>query len=532
MIVDINGNPISSTSELENQQSDDAQLAHLRQHIDEHPTSGLTPARLAMILKEAESGHLISQMELAEDILEKDAHVFCEIDKRRKALLSVEWDITPPRDATAQEIADAQLIKEILDDSMLIDDAILNMADGIFKAFSCLEIQWGFEGKLHVIDGLHFRPQSWFQLNPENRDELRLRDNSYHGAQLQPFGWVKHEHKAKSGYLGRAALVRQIAWPFLFKNLSVRDLAEFLEIYGLPLRLGKYPSGASDSEKATLLRAVMSIGHNAGGIIPRGMELDFESAAQGGAEPFEAMISWCEKSQSKAIVGGTLTSQADGKSSTNALGNVHNEVRMEIRNSDLKQIAATITRDIIYPLYVLNGRSYQTPRRLPRFEFNIVEPQDIKLMADSLPALVGLGMQVPIAWAHDKLQIPLAGKGEAVLGAIAVAKVETKPQLEKVELTALSADFKSTISKITALKQQDETDQAEQLAVQLRQQMGESLSSMTDSIKALVDKATSLEELQTLLADHQISLDDATEIMAQAFATSALAGRLDVEQGN
>lgn len=42
---------------------------------------------------------------------------------------------------------------------------------------------------------------------------------------------------------------------------------EFLETYGLPSKLGRYPAGATDAEKMTLMRAVMSIGRNAGGIM-------------------------------------------------------------------------------------------------------------------------------------------------------------------------------------------------------------------------------------------------------------------------
>ena len=190
-----------------------------------------------------------------------------------------------------------------------------------------------------------------FRLIPDRRDELRLRNSSYEGAELWPFGWIKHEHKAKSGYISRAGLVRQLIWPFIFKNYSVRDLAEFLEIYGLPIRIGQYPSGATPEEKAKLLQAVMSIGHNAGGIMPKGMVMEFQNAANGQADPFELMMNWAEKTMSKVILGGTLTSQADGKSSTNALGNVHNEVREELRNADLAQIATSISRDLIYPLY-------------------------------------------------------------------------------------------------------------------------------------------------------------------------------------
>ncbi|MFV9492172.1 phage portal protein family protein [Pseudomonas aeruginosa] len=54
------------------------------------------------------------------------------------------------------------------------------------------------------------------------------------------------------------------------------------------------------------------------------------------------MIEWCERTQSKAILGGTLTSQADGKTSTNALGNVSaTRYRKDLRDADAKLLAKT-----------------------------------------------------------------------------------------------------------------------------------------------------------------------------------------------
>ncbi|EOD4944582.1 DUF935 family protein, partial [Pseudomonas aeruginosa] len=113
------------------------------------------------------------------------------------------------------------------------------------------------------------------------------------------------------------------------------------------MRVGKYPTGATEKEKLTLLRALAALGHNAAGIIPLGMELDFLNAAQGDPAAFQLMIEWCERTQSKAILGGTLTSQADGKTSTNALGNVHNEVRKDLRDADAKLLAKTLSRDLV-----------------------------------------------------------------------------------------------------------------------------------------------------------------------------------------
>ena len=75
--------------------------------------------------------------------------------------------------------------------------------------------------------------------------ELRLRDGSHAGVAFQPFGWIVHQSRSRTGYGGATGLVRTLIWPFIFKNYSVRDLAEFLEVYGLPMKVGKYPSGFS-----------------------------------------------------------------------------------------------------------------------------------------------------------------------------------------------------------------------------------------------------------------------------------------------
>jgi phage gp29-like protein len=314
-----------------------------------------------------------------------------------------------------------------------------------------------------------------------------------------------------------------LAWPYLFKNFSVRDLAEFLEIYGLPLRLGKYPTGASEKEKATLLRAVMSIGHNAGGIIPRGMDIEFQEAAKGSSTPFEAMMAWCEKTQSKAILGGTLTSQADGKSSTNALGNVHNEVRQELRDSDAKQIAATLTRDLIYPMYALNGRSFSGPHRIPRFEFDLSEPEDIAHYAQYLPPLVQLGMKIPESWVTEKLQIPKPQNGEAILSFSAntpEAKTEVAPN--QAALAALKANAPGQAM------QDAEDKELEKLIANLQDKGAAANSAVIDQIKTLVMNATSFDQLQEQLLTLPIDPSDMADVLGQAMAVANAAGRDDV----
>lgn len=504
-IVDIHGQPIQQQT-LREQQT--ARISALHEEFAEHPSNGLTPPRLASILRTAEQGDIKAQCELFQDMEEKDAHLLAEIGKRRRALTTVDWSVVPPRNPSAQEQAEADWLNEVLQDLPDFEDLLFDLLDAIGKGFAGIELSWARYGKEWVPDAFNYRETSWFQLDPETRTELRLRDGSMQGEALQAFGWIMHQHKAKSGYVARGGLYRVLAWPYLFKNYAVRDLAEFLEIYGLPVRLGKYPSGAGDAEKATLLRAVVNIGHNAAGIIPQGMEIDFKDAAKGTHEPFDWMVQWAEKSMSKAILGGTLTSQADGKTSTNALGAIHNEVRHDLLLSDAKQIATTLRQYLLYPLLVLNKGGDRDPRRLPRFQFDLVEPEDLGTYAEALPKLVGAGMEIPLRWAHDKLRIPLPSKGDVVLGA-------TVPVSEPVAAT-----------RMAALKTQQQADPIDDLAEQMASDW-QPVQAMMAPVQQLLASCKSIEEFRQRLPEVIPQLDEkqVTELIAQGLFAGTLSGR-------
>lgn len=410
-ILDHRGNPITLQTLAEPQT---ARVASLHQEFANHPSRGLTPPKLAAILASAEQGDLVAQAELGEDMEEKDGHIMAELGKRKRALLTLDWDIVPPRNATAAEEELAGYARELIQDLPDFEDLLFDLLDAIGKGYSGCEIEWRREGREHLPAAFHHRPPSWFMLDQDTRTELRLRDMSPNGQALQPFGWVMHVHKAKSGYISRAGLHRILAWPYLFKNYSVRDLAEFLEIYGLPLRLGTYPAGASSEEKATLMRAVVNIGHAAAGIIPEGMMIDFKEAAKGASDPYTAMIAWCERTQSKAILGGVATSEAVSTGLGSSVANVHDDVRWDLTVSDTRQLAGTLTRDLVYPLLALN-KGLDSLRRCPRFVFDTGEAEDIKIYSEALPPLVNAGMRIPQRFVHERLRIPEAKDDEPVL---------------------------------------------------------------------------------------------------------------------
>ena len=415
----------------------------------EHPAIGLTPLKVHALLTQAEAGNMNAMLALFEDMEERDLHLLAEMSKRKRTVAKLDWSIKAPKNADANEQKYTEVISELMGIIENFEDIITDSLDAIGKGFSCHELHWVREGNVWLINDMQWHVPQRFIIDPFNQRELLLAGNGLGDDEpLWENAWLVHTHKAKSGYLVRGGLHRALVWSYVFKNYSVRDLAEFLEIYGLPLRLGTYPAGATDGEKLTLLRAVMEIGHRAAGIIPQGMMIDFKEAAKGSSDPFMDMIKWCEMSQSKAILGGTLTSQADGKSSTNALGKVHDETRLEIRDSDAKQLAASLSRDVIGALMRINY-PHVSPRRYPKLVFDLAETEDIGVYSEALPKLVSIGMQIPAPWAHKRLGIPMVSGDEPVLAVPQTTNPTTQAPLT-AQLPAIAMLNQATDTAIPA----------------------------------------------------------------------------------
>lgn len=494
-ILDQYGRPINREV-LKSPQT--ARVAQFTRQWPTHPSRGLNIRRLPHILEAAERGDLAAQADLFEDMIERDGHIFSEMSKRKNALLTLDWSIEPPENATAEERKMAEMVSAWMKALPEFEDITLNAAAAIGHGFAAQEIEtWELEDKIWLPTKIVLRPHRWFCTTPDENDEIRLSDGSMNGAELWPFGWLVHTHNAKSGFIAQSGLYRVLVWPYLFKNFALRDLAEFLEIYGLPMRVGTYLSGATDTERDALLQALVTMGHDAAGIIPEGTEIDFKAAASGQADPFVTMIEWAERTQSKVILGGTLTSQADGKTSTNALGNVHNEVRHDILVADARQLEG-FYRGFIRMLLGINGYSISS-RRQPRLVFDTREIENLKDFSEGVATLVErAGVEtIPVSWVHKKAGIPEPKNGEPVL--------KRQQALPQVGLSQLSP-YRSfaALSTIT-----DEIDDPAQVAL-------DNAQSVPDAINAAMQKL--IAPLVTALRDGT-SPDDALDIVAASYPT-------------
>lgn len=495
-----------------------AMIGYLSRELAEHPSKGLTPTKLYAILEAAESGDLRQQHALFADMEEKDPQIGSDLAKRRQAAAELEWQIVPPEGASRIEKTAAEQASEVFG-ALEVEDLIIDLGDGIGHGWVNLELPWTRDGALRAIEQPRWVDHTWFQLHSERRDELRLRDGSVDGEALWPLGWLQHRHHAKSGYVSRLGLHRTLVWPFLFQNHALGDLAELLDILGIPARLGRYPRGASEAEKSTLLRAVVSLGHRAAGIIPEGMAIEYLEAAKADGQGYQIMLDWCERAKSKAILGGTLTTGTDSGSGAYALGAVHERGLGSLIASDARQYAGTIRRDLLFPLAALNF-GIERPQRAPRFYLDLGETEDFGVLKDALPVFVDLGARIPRWWLHEKTGIPEAGESEAVLARPAATAVGSPlPPAAPLRQAALAQSPPA-----------DVPDTPEMQSARLSREAGPLVEAMLGAIRRELDAATDLDAFNARLVAlyPELSTADLTALLGQAFMAAELAGRAEV----
>lgn len=517
-ILDQYGNPID-TAMLKTEIATPS-LTGVRRVLGSHPTHGLDPRRLAQLLYSAESGYPSAYLDLAEEMEEKYPHYLSVLNTRKRAVMGLEIVV----EAVSGSRADKRMAELARQSVPAVEAALFDMMDAAGKGFSVLEILWDTGAGIWLPRELAWRDPRWFQFDRVDGRTLLLRDDfNPLGAPLPPYKFVRHFASAKSGLPVRGGLARAAAWSYLFQNYAIKDWVVFAEVFGQPVRLGKYEDGSTSPEQIqVLLDALRAIGTDAAAAIPKSMEIELAGySGNASAGIYESLAKYMDAQISKLVLGQTLTTETGNSGSGSfALGKVHNEVRYDILHSDCRQITATLNRDLVRPLIDLNfGPQAQYPTMVIRFD----EPEDLAAMTDNLAKLVPLKVPVPVKWALDKYGIPEAQAGEALLGDTATPDVA----IATPNVAAMSAARRASPSP------EPGPDAIERLAASLAGDWREVVPPLSDPVQAALDEAhANNETAEQFLARLPALLEkmDPAALTGQ-LARAAFAARLMGEAG-
>lgn len=480
------------------------------------PLASMTPAMVADVLRRAAMGDAHDFLLAADDIREKDLHYRAVLQTRILAVAGLPIDITPRDDSRLSRRA-ADLVREYLTEQQ-ISVLIMHLMDAVAKGYAVAEIMWDTAGSVWYPRDIVPCEAHWFTWDRDTGRLLRLVDGSAEGAEIPPYHMIVHTPPLACGIPLLGGVARSALWAWVFKSYALRDWARFCELFGQPLRIGKYHQGASPDDVAVLKRAVFELGSDAAAVLPQEMMVELIEAGSksASADLYHNLIDYLDRQVSKAVLGQTMTTD-DGSSLSQA--QVHNEVRLDIIRADARALEATLMRDLVIPIVRLNLGD-DVP--LPVLDIVVDDPEDMSEMADQIAKLAGAGVTMPQGWVRSKFGIPDPQDGEPVVGEQPIRAVAPQTVLT---LHATRDTYQTSPDILTP-------DPIAPMTDRMDMETAPVWRDILATIQRMVDESESLPALRdALLAAYgDLPTDQLADIMAIGFAAANLAGRYAVLQ--
>lgn len=482
-------------------------LTGIRQVWHDSVASNLTPSRLANLLRRAAEGDAHDYLTLAEEMEERDLHYASVLGTRKLALAGLDLRVEAYSDS-AEDVRRADALRAVVD-MPEFGEMIADLVDALGKGYAVAEIIWDKSARQWMPDRFAARDQRFFTYDHDTGCELRLLDDAdtFNGIALPPYKFIIHTPRIRAGLPIRGGLARLAATGYMCKAWTWRDWMAFADIFGLPMRVGRYGPSASKDDIAKLMSAVANLGSDAAAVMPDSTRIEFEQAPNttGAAEFFARLAEWWDKQVSKGVLGQTMTAD-DG--SSNSQAQVHQLVRLDIMTADAKALSNTLQRQLVQPFIDLN----YGPGNYPKLSVIVPKPENVAGLVEALAKLVPLGLEVEQSVIRDKLGIPDPDAGAVLLRAPAEPAA---PALNR----AINAE------------QVRAPDYLDVLAEQMAERSGGAVDEWIVRIRTEAAEASSYDDLlgrlSTLLTE--LPLEALGEALGEGFATATLAGQSDAK---
>jgi phage gp29-like protein len=439
------------------------------------------------------------------DAVGADAHVMGEKRSIRAALLKFEYRLVPGGEQAADKAA-FELCSRILEQrpapGMRWHDVIWNMEQAAFLGFRVHEIEWAREGSLIVPTLLADKPNRRFAFGMKNELRYFTRENMFQGLEADAFRFLLTRHMPSHDNPYGEALYSSCFWPYTFKHAGLKFFVKFCEKYGFPWPIGKYPEGTQQKDQEALAEALQKMVQDAVAVVPQGNDVEMLNQSQTGNTAHESLIHLCNAELSKALTSQTLTTEV-GDSGSRALGDVHREKELTVSEADREMVQDTFNEFFSW-ITLINFAGAAAPR----FEF-FNEAEARKDWVDVLDKATTM-IDVPVAFAHEVMQIPMPKEGEEIIARRQPAP--TNPFQPK-EFAAAPKPGTNEFSNQTL------ADQAARQADELIQQLPEKVRKLLDEVSTLEEFRQKLPGLYPEFNDIQLG-----ELTAAALMTGVLDG--------
>lgn len=432
--------------------------------------------------------------------LKRDGKVYSGLQKRKLALISRPWQVDPIQDHAAGQ-RDAAVVLAMLK-SVMFDKLCYELLDALLVGFVPAEIVWTYNQELNLVTPSRIKKRAqrrfvYAQTDPNAEPELHLLTaaNMLTGEVIEDKKFIVHRFNAEDDNPYGMGLGLQLYWPVFFKRKGILSWNKLNDRFGSPTPWGKYPKGAGAKEKGTLFDALRAMSNDGVLMTPEGMHIELlESKLTGSISTQRELCAYMDSWISEVILSQEATHQTGA---TGAASKEREDVRLDLVQADADLLSDTLNSTLIKWFCEINGLA---PCQVSRV---IKKPEDLKSASETDVNVASMGFKPTLAairskygegW--DEAPASLVGKSGAT-----ASFTEAASQTEPVDPVQAQADMLVTATHPV-------------------------WRGMVNQLQTLVDKASSITDLQRTLTRAYGDLDstELVKLMAAAMALAELKG--------
>jgi hypothetical protein len=341
--------------------------------------------------------------------VESDTHASSVLEKRRKAVVSREWQIDPasdkPKDVLAADICRMTL------ERLNFDEGCENLLNAVLVGRFPTEIMWASD-TLDMPNGT--AREVYMPTELRGKDPARIvfslldkatnpnktmickgfvarqltRQNMFVGEPLPANKVVIHSYGSKTGNPYGLGLGNKLWWMVRFKKEVLKFWLIFLDKFAQPTPYGETPDGGDKAEMEDFLQRITG---GSWAVLPAGFKVNFlEAQRTSSVSTYEGFENWIDAQVSKCVLGETLTTQHQDTGGSRAATQVHNDVRKEIAKADSDNLSSTVEEYLLKPITLFNVPGARTPQIYRLFE----EQEDLNTRAERDNVLFSWGWKL------------------------------------------------------------------------------------------------------------------------------------------
>lgn len=189
----------------------------------------------------------------------------------------------------------------------------------------------------------------------------------------------------------------------IYKRGGFGDWAQWIELFGMPQRVGKYNT-YDPSSRRQLEEAFEKAGSAPWLVVPKEAEIETKETSSGNGSSFDEFRKACNEELLITILGQTLTT-VQGDKGARSLGEVHKEVEEGKNKADLRFVQRILNTCVVPMLeargFPVAGGKFIAPRAAESLTVTeIMQLSDI--------------IDIPVNYLHEKYAIPIPEEGEAI----------------------------------------------------------------------------------------------------------------------